>query len=400
MCDKPIFVPRDATFSLCNSDERRTVAMKCRSKISQVTLLAFFVDGMHKVKAHLESGLSSYRESAQLAIQGVPDGRTRARVYSRMARGIWLVSVAFVGTALIGCGSGSEPPEARESQVLASVNGSEITLTHLQYQLQRETAPYQSLDELRKRALDTLIEQELLKQRALDNKLDQDPDVMVRIETSRNRLLADAYVQQKVIPQTRVRPEEVETYYYQNPALFRQRKQYELTVFNVDQPLKPEVLASLDGADTPVKIVEKLRAAEIRFQSNAVHRLADQLPLAVIDKFAAASVGDLVYLQGNDGSAVLSLVQAVQDAGVSLDESRTAIENYLINIRNREAYAQTLSQIRSGAVIEYFGDYARLQQSGEEVAPAAKPSPASGETKPAVNMGPSGSANDKEQIES
>lgn len=277
-----------------------------------------------------------------------------------------LVAVVGTGSLLLiaACNSGDSSREATpaDSQVIAHVNDSEITLTHLQYQLSRETgAAAVPAIEMRRHALDGLVDQELLRQKAVENELDRNPDVLMRIEAARSRILADAYVQHKVLPQTRLRQEEIETYFYDNPALFRERKKYQLTVFNTERALPQTLMQRLELAKTPTAVAAILRSADITFDSSSVHRLADQLPLAVVDKFATATIGDVVVLESGDGSVAISLIEGVENAGVSLEEARPAIENYLTNVRNQDVYKQTLQQMRATAELNYLGEFAGMQ---------------------------------------
>lgn len=289
-----------------------------------------------------------------------------------------LAVVLSIGSCLLVTACGSRESTATDSQVIAHVNDSEITLTHLQVQLSRETGVTKSAIEARRRALDGLVDQELLRQKAVENELDRNPDVLMRIEAARDRILADAYVQHKVLPQSRLRQEQIETYFYEHPALFRERRKYQLTVFNTERALPPTIMQRLELAKTPTAVAAMLRSADIHFDSSSVSRLADQLPLAIVDKFARATIGDVVVLESGDGSVAISVIEGVENAGVSLEEARPAIENYLTNVRNQEVYAQTLQQLRSTAELSYLGEFAGMQlppppplSASETVAPAA-----------------------------
>lgn len=289
---------------------------------------------------------------------------------------------------LTACNSRESSSEstAADSQVIAQINDSEITLTHLQYQLSRDAGTGGTAEEKRRHALDGLVDQELLRQKAVENELDRDPDVLMRIEAARDRILADAYVQHKVLPQTRLRQEQIETYFYEHPALFRERKKYQLSVFNTERVLPPILMQRLELAKTPSEVAAMLRSAEINFDSSSVSRLADQLPLAIVDKFATATIGDVVVLESGDGSVAISLIEGVENAGVTLEEARPAIENYLTNVRNQEVYTQTLQQLRGNAELIYLGEFAGMQLPPppplSAAAPTTKPGHVEGTQQP------------------
>jgi hypothetical protein len=61
---------------------------------------------------------------------------------------------------------------------------------------------------------------------------------------------------------------------------------------------------------------------------------------------------------------------------VSLEQSKPAIEQFLLNERKREIIAKDLKAMRDSAAIEYVGKYADSAPKPAPAAPAAAPAPA------------------------
>src|SRR4030042_6059253 len=106
-----------------------------------------------------------------------------------------LVAVLFAG-----CGDKKdEAATAAPSQVAAKVNGTELTVHQVNYALQRipnldpEQTKAASLQVVR-----NLVEQEVIAQKALDDKLDRDPAVVQALDAARRQILAEAYMSRKL----------------------------------------------------------------------------------------------------------------------------------------------------------------------------------------------------------
>ena len=84
-------------------------------------------------------------------------------------------------------------------------------------------------------------------------------------------------------------PEEIQKYYDDKPALFKERRIYSLQEIAIEA--KPEQIARLTSqarsAKNITEFVDYLKANDFRFTGNQAVRAAEQLPLASLDAFAA-----------------------------------------------------------------------------------------------------------------
>ena len=96
------------------------------------------------------------------------------------------------GLALAACGG----KDRAHTQVAAKVNDGEITVHQVNFVLQHmpgltaERAP-----QARKEVVDRLIDQEVLVQQAVANKLDRDPKTLAALEAARREVLSRTYLE-------------------------------------------------------------------------------------------------------------------------------------------------------------------------------------------------------------
>ena len=280
-----------------------------------------------------------------------------------------LAVVLMLGAGLAGCGK----KDKAASQTAARVNKQEITVHQINYVLQQQRGVSQEQTEAATRQiLDRLIDQELAVQKAEDLKLDRDPRVVQQIEAAKREIIARAYMAK--VGEAAVKPtaEEVKKYYDEKPALFSQRRVYQIQEVQVEA--KPEQAAELkakfEGSKNLVEFVEYLKANDIKFTGNQAVRPAEQLPMASLDTLAKMKDGDSVVNTTPAGLQVLVLAGS-RSQPVDLERARPAIEMFLLNDRKRDLIAKDLKEARAGAKIEYVGKFAEGAQPAAGTAVAA-----------------------------
>ena len=144
----------------------------------------------------------------------------------------------LVAVLVAGCGDKKdEAATAAPSQVAAKVNGTELTVHQVNYALQRipnldpEQTKAASLQVVR-----NLVEQEVIAQKALDDKLDRDPAVVQALDAARRQILAEAYMSRKLGTPDEPSDAEVTDYFNQHPELFAKRKIYRLQEISIKAP--------------------------------------------------------------------------------------------------------------------------------------------------------------------
>ena len=295
-----------------------------------------------------------------------------------------VIAMAAAVVVLTGCGDKKEKDKPA-SQTAAKVNKEEITVHQINFvlQQQRNLAPEQAAS-ASKQVLERLIDQELALQKAQDQKLDREPRVVQQLEAARREIIARAYVEKIAGGAPKPSPAEIKTYYDAHPALFKERRVYNLQELSIQA--KPDELASLqtklaEAKDIP-DFLNYLKANNFKFATNQVVRAAEQLPMASVDNFATLKDGQTIFNTVPGGAQIVVVVAA---RAQPVDEQRAvpAVEQFLLNERKRKVVEEDLKALRGASKVEYVGDYAK--GGVREVAP---PSPAASEAPPLMSVAP------------
>ena len=277
--------------------------------------------------------------------------------------------------ALAACGSDDKKPA---TQVAAKVNKDDISVHQINYALARspnvtpERAP-----EARKQILDKLVDQQLLVQKAVDGKLDRDPNVMMTIEAARKQILAQAYMERAMAAAAKPTPQDIKKYYDEHPQLFSERRIFRLQEISVAAAgdKQQQVRDELGKAKTVPDFLQALKDQKIEYTVNSGVKAAEQLPLELLPRFHKMKDGEIGVIPSANN---LLIVQLVASQTQPLDEKKAEpfIERFLTNQKRMEIAEQQMKQLRTAAAIEYVGDFARQSTAAAPAAPAASAQPA------------------------
>lgn len=299
------------------------------------------------------------------------------------------LTAVVLALALAGCGkeSGKAKEAAAEKKpatpAAAKINQQEISVDQVNAMLSRAPAvPPEQAKAAGRQILDRLIDQEVLVQKASEQKLDRETRVMQAIETSRREILARAYLDQVASTAAKPSEPEIKEYYDKHPELFKERRVYSLReiAINAKQDVLPALQAEMGKSKSLNDVVSWLKAQNIQFATNAGVKSAEQLPLEMLPKFHQLKDGQTAILPMQGGILV---VQIVASQSQPLDEKQAApvIEQFLSNQKRTELAAAEVKKLRDAAKIEYMGDFAKpAEEAGasvmEGVGTPAAPAPA------------------------
>lgn len=275
-----------------------------------------------------------------------------------------LVVFAMIG----GCGNGKDKEMA--TQVAAKVNATEITVYQVNNVLAKApNVTPASTPRVKREILDNLIDQQLARQEAVENKLDRSPDVMQTLEATKTEILARAYFARIAAAQPKPVPSEVKSYYDQHPALFSQRRVY--SIEEISLPTQPGLAASLREETAKARSLQDvaawLKSQNIQFTANSGVRAAEQLPFEYLEKMQAMKEGESQVFELRGGIQVIRVV-ASKRVPVTEVNATPRIQQFLFTKSSNDAIVKEMKQIKERAKIEYVGEFSITSAEAEATA--------------------------------
>lgn len=296
-----------------------------------------------------------------------------------------LIMVLSLAVAVAGCGG--ESKSKAETQVVAKVNDTEITVHQLNFALQRLGPMNEAqVKEATKKVLRGLVEQEVLVQKAIETKLDRDPQVVQALDFARRQFLAQTYMSRNAKEQ-KPSENEILAYYKQHPEVFEQRRIYRLQ--EITAQMKPEQQADLkkvlEKPQSMDQIAQWLKSQNIKYKGANSVRAAEQMPPEYLKRISKLENGQIGTLRSDDGVMLVRMVGS-QPQAVSEAQAKPAIERLLTNLKRGESANAELKRVKSESKIAYLGAYADL---GKEPPAVAQSTPATPEVqKPEAGNAP------------
>ncbi|WP_431263481.1 EpsD family peptidyl-prolyl cis-trans isomerase [Roseateles chitinivorans] len=322
------------------------------------------------------------------------DQGIQARQAAPAVAGFATVCAAVLAAAVLAaCGGGSG---AKASQTAAKVNKEEITVHQINFVLQRQpNVKPEQVDAASRQILERLIDQELAVQKAQDLKVDRDPRVVQQIETAKREIIARAYAERIGETATKPTDQEIKQYYNDKPALFADRRIYNLQEINIEA--KPDqfeaIRTKLQAAKTLPDFLEALKSDNFKFVGSQIVRSAEQIPLNNLDAISRLKDGQFIMNGQPNGITVLFLAGSQRQPATEA-QARPSIEMFLLNQRKAELVAKDIKSMRDNAKIEYVGKFADAASApaATPATPAPTSAPAVPALEPAASDSPTGAA--------
>ena len=285
----------------------------------------------------------------------------------------------LVAALVVGCGDkkeGAATEEKGATQVAAKVDGTELTVHQVNYALQR--VPNLDNDQTKAASLQVvrnLVNQEVIAQKALADKLDRDPMVMQALDAARRQILAEAYMGRKLGTPAEPTDAEVSDYFDTHPDLFAKRKIYRLQEISIKAPKdKHDAIRNQLGASKTINdFAEWLKAENLPMKVAQGVKPAEQLPQALLPQLAKMPDGQALVVNTTDGLMVVVLADS-QTQPVTLEQAKPAIVRVIQAEARQKAAKAELDALKAAAKIEYLGEF--VDAGKEEAVSAAAPAPA------------------------
>lgn len=290
-----------------------------------------------------------------------------------------------LGLTLAACGDKKDAAQPSATEAAAKVNGEAIRVEQLNHELAKlgNLSPEQT-KQASNQLLRSMVDQQLLYKKALDEKVESDPEVAQALESARRQILVQGYLKKLTANQAKPTDAEIADYYTKHPELFAERRIYRLQEVAIQVPPdKAEaVKAQLDHTKNLGELAEWLKAQNIPARVSQSTKAAEQLPLEVVKRLHELKDGQALTLAGPQRLNML-IIAASQTQPLTQEQAKPAIERFIANTHKREAAAAEIKQLREKAKIEYLGQYADAGKAPDANEPAvpdhAEVAPAAGD---------------------
>jgi peptidyl-prolyl cis-trans isomerase C len=263
--------------------------------------------------------------------------------------------MAGAAALLVVLGGCSKKPGG---QVVAVVNGEEITQQELNAELQNAHVPA-GVDQKKvmPALLQRLVDRALVTQLAKTDGLDKTPVYLAQSRILQENLLANQYAGKIAKTITLPDASAIDAFIASNPSIFSQRKRYTLAQVVFPQPSDPAIIQKLAPAHSLDAIAALLTSSQVQFVRGVGKLDTGAIPPEIAAKIAALPPGEPFLLPDN-GRIVASVIQSVEPVPVSPEEAKPAAVNMMRQKSLQEAVGKKLEAARSSAKISYEDGFA------------------------------------------
>lgn len=285
-----------------------------------------------------------------------------------------LMLLVFALAGLVGCGDKHAADDDKaKTQVVAKVNGDEISVHQLNLQMSRVgQVPEAQVKEVSQQVLERLVDQQLLLQQALSAKLDRDPKVLQALEAARTEILTQAYMDQQLATAKKPTEQEIAEFYAKHPELFEKRRLFRLQEIAVaaGRDKVAEIEAGVRAAKDLNAIGEWLKSKSYQFSASGNVRAAEQLPLELLPRLQQMKDGEIVMIP-TDRSINIVMLVASQEQPVDQAKAKPMIEQYFLNQAKGDIAKKELAKLRKDAKIEFVGAFSDMKPRTAAAQPEA-----------------------------
>ena len=281
------------------------------------------------------------------------------------ARLLFLLFISVTIT-LSACGKkGDASAKKSDTQVVAIVNGDEITIHQVNFQLSRMGQMNEAQAKLAsKQVLTRLIEMQLLKQQAIEQKLDKNPGLLQALEASKDQMLAQAYLENMMAKAPKPSSSEIDEFYKSHPELFENRRVFRLQelMVNTDKSKFSEIEAGLKDIKGINEMAAWLKEKNYPFSANSAVKEAETLPSDMLKKLQVLKDGEVLILP-TEGALHIIHLAASETMPISRIKATPIIEQYFMNQNKTNLAKKEMTALNEKAKIEFEGTFADMKKA-------------------------------------
>lgn len=278
----------------------------------------------------------------------------------------WILVAVGSATLLAGCHA--KPG----GQVVATVNGDEITLTELNAELgNSQPPPGADKQLLQKQALERIVERKLLAGAARQDGIDQNPEYIVRRQQLDDALLVQMMAQ-KIAGGIKVPPAgDIDKFIADNSNMFAGRTIFAVDQLQFDTPSRDDYLKQLAATHSMADVIAVLDRLAIKYQRQNAQVDSAMVPPPMLAQIRKVPAGE-PFIVPAGGKVTVSVITGTQPAPLASDVARPMAINAVRNNQLGKQLQQRLAAERAKAQIQYQSGF------GPPPAPGAATPPKSG----------------------
>ena len=245
-----------------------------------------------------------------------------------------------------------------EGQTVAVVNGKEITLSELNFELGLANVP-PGADKaaVRSQVLQSLIDRRLLADQAKQEGVETTPDFVNRKRRGEEDLLIAMLSAKRLntiaVPTAR----ETDAYMASHPAMFANHQVWDLVQAQFKPPADPAVQAAIDKTRTFPELLAVLEKSGVQISQQKNRLDTAVVPPELFQKIAALPNGEPFIVKIGD-RAIASVIVAREDKPIVGDQARPIAADALRKEQGAKDMANRVSGLRKAAKIEYQKGFA------------------------------------------
>lgn len=268
-------------------------------------------------------------------------------------KSITATALIAISWMMVGC------EKKPTGQVVAVVNGEEITLQELNSELAELKVPENAdKKEARRAVLQQIVSRRLLSQQAKQDGVDRDPNYISAERRMKEQLLVSMYAKKAMdtvsVPDTAA----INKFMAQNPTLFKQRTLYKLDQIQFDMPANPASLKALESAHTMDEVATTLANMGVKFTRGSGSFDSGRIPQPMLKQILALKPGEpFVVPAGEPGKGLVNVITGSTPIAVPDEQARAMAAQAYRNQALAKLGEQRLKEAKAKAKIEYQPGY-------------------------------------------
>lgn len=244
-----------------------------------------------------------------------------------------------------------------EGQVVAVVNGEEITLNELNAEIaEMNLPPNADKQAARAQILQKMIDRRLLAQAAKEAGIDRDPTYISQERRMDEQLLVSMYGKKAMDTVPVPGNAEVDKFIAEHPAMFADRTRYALNQLQFDMPADANRLKELESANSIEDVATRLTAMGIKFEQGKGALDSAVVPEQIISRINSLPAGEpFIVPQGN--KVVVSVVTGTEKVALPPEKARSIAAQALRAQSLNKIGEDRLKEAKAKAKIEYQAGY-------------------------------------------